>query len=110
MIVMKRSIVQGAVCLVGALILAGLGAGLLGLAPQTRAGEREASDVVMLRCDAGGSTIGVSAYVGSTAAPGQKSSNCSESISLLLEEGFAVRDIGHYDQDKKSFLVVTLYR
>jgi hypothetical protein len=75
------------------------------------AGRDLKGDVVLVRCDtAGGADLLITAYQGSTTAPAKKSSSCPESLSLLIKDGFAIRDIGHYDHEKAGFVVFTLLR
>lgn len=66
-------------------------------------------DVIMMRCVTDGPRFAVTAFEGSSQAPGKKSDSCAEELSLLLRGGFTVRDVGHSDVDKK-YVVVTLTR
>ena len=76
----------------------------------TSAGEKPfGGDVIMMRCVTDGPRFAVTGFDGSSQAPGKKSDSCAEELSLLLREGFTVRDVGHSDVDKK-YLVVTLTR
>ena len=51
----------------------------------------------------------VSAFAGSTQAPGKKSEVCAEELAMLFREGFAIRDVGHSDVEK-NYVVFTLTR
>ena len=68
------------------------------------------ADVVLLRCNTGGPGFPVTAYQGSTTAPSKKADACAEELWLLIKEGFAIRDTGHYFYDKDYFVVYTLMR
>lgn len=67
-------------------------------------------DVVMMRCNTSDSTFGATAYKGSSGTPSRRSDNCAENVSQLLKDGFAIRDIGHYDREKSGYVVITLVR
>ncbi len=67
-------------------------------------------DVVMLRCDTTGSLFSSTGYTGSAGTPSRRSENCSENLSQLLKDGFAIRDIGHYDKEKSGYAVFTMVR
>jgi hypothetical protein len=66
-------------------------------------------DVIIMRCATDDARFAVTAFTGSTQAPGKKSELCAEELSLLFREGFAIRDVGHSDVDKK-YVVLTLTR
>jgi hypothetical protein len=66
-------------------------------------------DVIMMRCSASSKSFEVGAYHGSPAAPGPKSINCPEQLSLLVKAGFKINDIGYFDLDA-DFIVYTLTR
>jgi hypothetical protein len=67
-------------------------------------------DVVIMRCSVVASELPVTAYQGSPAAPAKKSTNCAENLSSLMKEGFAIRDVGHYDDEKLGIVVFTMLR
>jgi len=67
-------------------------------------------DVILMRCDAAATDFPVSAYQGSPGAPGKKTGGCAEHLSVLLKDGFEIRNIGHYDDAKAAFVVYTLIR
>lgn len=99
-----------ALCLVlGAIWLAG---GLAGRAAAS-SGADDAKpfrgDVIMMRCATDDAGFAVTGFTGSSQAPGKKSDLCPEELSLLLREGFAIRNVGHSDVDKK-YVVLTLTR
>jgi len=99
-----------ALCLVlGAIWLAG---GLAGRATAS-SGADDAKpfrgDVIMMRCATDDARFAVSAFAGSTQAPGKKSEVCAEELAMLFREGFAIRDVGHSDVEK-NYVVFTLTR
>jgi len=57
------------------------------------------TEVVMVRCTTNSSDFSVSAYRGSSGAPGKRGETCPEVLSQLLKDGFVVTDVGHYDRD-----------
>ena len=67
-------------------------------------------DVVIMRCSAGSQDLAVTAYQGSPSTPAKRSASCAESISALTKDGFMIRDVGHYDDEKLGFVVYTLLR
>ncbi len=71
---------------------------------------RTKGDVVMIRCTVSGSDPSLSAYQGSAGTPAKKTGGCVDNLSLLLKDGFEVRDVGHYDEEKSSFVLYTLIR
>ena len=84
------------------------------LSPSPTAQERRSTsaprgDVILMRGDTGGLKFSVTAYEKSTAAPTKKTESCSENLSLLMKDGFVIRDIGHHDQEK-DFVIYTLVR
>jgi hypothetical protein len=66
-------------------------------------------DIVLIRCATDTTNLALSGYQGSTRAPAQKSTSCSENISLVMREGFKIKDIGHYDFDK-NYMLITLVK
>ena len=66
-------------------------------------------EVILMRCNTGGKVFFTAAYQGSSTAPSKRSDECPENLSLLLKEGFSIRDIGHYDFEN-DFVVYTLIR
>ncbi len=84
------------------------------LSPSPTAQERPSTspprwDVILMRCDTGGLKFSITAYEKSTAAPAKKTESCSENLSILMKDGFVIRDIGHHDQEK-DFVIYTLVR
>ena len=73
-------------------------------------GRQGSAEVVLMRCNTGGPGFAVAAFQGSAAAPGKKADACAEELSLLIRDGFAIRDIGHYFYDKDYFVVYTLMK
>ena len=71
---------------------------------------RSDAQVILLRCSVGGSEFRVSLYQGSPSAPASRDSQCAANIALLIQEGFQIRDVGHYDQTETQFAIVTLAR
>jgi hypothetical protein len=67
------------------------------------------SEVVMIRCSTTTSDFSVSAYRGSSGAPGKRGENCPEVLSQLLRDGYAISDVGHYDKDS-DYVVFLLTR
>ena len=67
-------------------------------------------DIVVVRCDAAGRNPSVTAFQGSTRAPTARAPECAETLSLLMSDGFALRDVGHYDEPKAGFALYTLAR
>ena len=94
-----------ALCLVLGVIWVAGGAG----PPKAAETERFRGDVIMMRCATDGPTFRVTGFGGSTQAPGKKAEVCPEELSLLLRDGFTIRDVGHSDVDKK-YVVYTLTR
>lgn len=67
-------------------------------------------DVVIMRCSVGSADLAVTAYQGNSSTPAKRSASCAESISALMKDGFVIRDVGHYDDEKLGFVVYTLLR
>jgi hypothetical protein len=95
--------------LLGTLWLAGQMGAQTERPPSTGRADTARGDVIMMRCATDGSKFVVTAFDGSAQAPGKKSDNCPEQLSLLFREGFVARDFRHSDIEKK-YLVVTLVR
>ena len=68
------------------------------------------SEIIMMRCKVGGSAFAVAAYKGSSGTPGRQPGNCADNLSLLMKDGFEIRDIGHYDIVDAPFVLYTLVR
>ena len=71
---------------------------------------RGGRDVVMLRCNTNDAVFSATGYKGSAGTPSKRSDNCAENVSQLMKDGFAIRDIGHYDMEKAGYTVITLVR
>ena len=67
-------------------------------------------DVVLIGCVGGGADFKLTAYQGSAGTPAKKSGSCAENLSVLMKEGFALRDIGQNQADKSGLVVFTLVR
>ena len=67
-------------------------------------------DVVIMRCSVVAPELSITAYQGSPAAPAKRSTSCSENLAALVKDGFAIRDVGHYDDEKMGFMVFTMFR
>ena len=91
-------------------VLVAAAAGLAALVHAPAAADSRGGDVVMIRCNVATVEPVVGSFQGSTSAPGKKSGNCAESLSLLMRDGFQIRDIGHYDDEKLGFVLYTLVR
>lgn len=68
------------------------------------------SEIIMMRCKVGGSAFAIAAYKGSSGTPGQQPGSCPDNLSLLMKDGFEIRDIGHYDDVDTVFVLYTLVR
>lgn len=94
-VVSKRLVVAGA--LLGGIF------GMSALLGDTAQAQRESpkaggqTEVVMVRCTTNTSDFSVSAYRGSSGAPGKRGETCPEVLSQLLKDGFVITNIGHYD-------------
>ncbi len=77
---------------------------------QTGKSTLSTKDVVMMRCNTTDEVFSATGYQGNSGTPSKRSNNCSENISQLMKEGFAIRDIGHYDMEKAGYVVITLVR
>lgn len=107
----SRLVALAGVLLVGLALAVGAVISRASLAQTESATLRAAKgDVVLIRCETSAADLHVSAYQGSTAAPPKKSSGCAESVSLLLKDGFAIRDMGRYTDETKGYMVITLIR
>ena len=82
---------------------------ITGVLAQEAAPAGRGVDIVLIRCGTDAPQLSLTAYEGSTRAPAQKSTSCSENISLVMREGFTIKDIGHYDL-KKDYMLVTLVK
>ena len=111
---MKRSrqlLWMAAVGILGVIGLATLGLGSAYGQPEGPPKDRMMrGDVVIMRCSAGSADLAVTAYQGSPSTPAKRSASCAESISALTKDGFMIRDVGHYDDEKLGFVVYTLLR
>lgn len=67
-------------------------------------------DVVLMRCDTNDAAFTTTAYHGNSGTPSKRSGQCSENLSQLMKDGFAIRDIGHYDMEKAGYVVITMVR
>ena len=101
---------MAAVGIVGVIGLATLGLGSAYGQPDGPRDRVSRGDVVIMRCSAGSADLAVTAYQGSPSTPAKRSASCAESISALTKEGFMIRDVGHYDDEKLGFVVYTLLR
>jgi hypothetical protein len=68
------------------------------------------AQVILLRCSVGGTDFRVSLYQGSPSSPASRDPLCAANIALLIQEGFEIRDVGHYDETETPFAIVTLAR
>jgi len=102
---MSRRIRSAAPALSLALVMAWVAGGAA--APTAAEAESFGGDVIMMRCATDAPPFRVTAFGGSTQAPGKKSDACPEELSLLLRDGLAIRDVGHSDVDQK-YVVFTL--
>lgn len=99
-----------ALCLVAGMIWIAAGpSGRAADPPATPSVEPLRGDVIMMRCATDDARFAVTAFRGSSQAPGKKADICAEELSLLLRDGFAIRNVGHSDVDKK-YVVFTLAR
>lgn len=102
--------------LAGGVLALGIGAAALvsssssAIAQPHPAGPPPKGDVVLLGCSGGGSEFKLTAYQGSAGTPAKKSGSCAENLSVLIKEGFVVRDIGQNDAEKIGLVVFTLVR
>jgi len=71
---------------------------------------RQGNDVVMMRCNTADATFEATGYQGNSGTPSKRSNTCTENISQLLKDGFAIQDIGHYDMEKAGYVVITMVR
>ena len=84
------------------------------LAPIVSAGEeveksiQGKNDVILMRCDTVGSELSVLAWGASSSSPSKRSDNCAEVLSILLKDGFTIKDIGHNNDADQ--VVYTLMR
>ena len=105
---MRRALVS---VLVGLVLGAALAVGVGTLSDDVHAQAKpKTGDVILLRCSTTAPDLAVTAFVGSANTPGQKSLNCADNLSWLVRDGFALRDIGHYDDEKTGFVLYTLAR
>lgn len=106
----KQGWTAGIILLLGIALLPATGA-LLGGAEAGEATSQTGGkgEVIMMRCSIDQSRFKVVAFEGSPSAPVKKSEICPEELSLLLKEGFTIRDAIHSDFDQK-FAVYLLVR
>lgn len=90
--------------------LAAAAAGLAALVSAPVTAQSRGGDVIIIRCNLTTAEPVVAAFQGSTSAPGKKTGNCADALSILMKDGFALRDIGHYDDEKLGFVLYTLVR
>lgn len=102
--------------LAGGVLVVGIGAALLATSSSTvvaqpnPGGTPLKGDVVLVGCTEAGDEFKVTSYQGSAGTPSKKSKNCAENLSVLLKEGFMLRDIGQKQADKAGLVVFTLVR
>lgn len=95
-----------AVILIGVAVAAGMLSQRTAAQEARPAAKASGHDVIMFKCKTDGE-FGISAFQGSANAPAKRSSNCPETLSLLMKDGFAIRDIGlSTDADLVVFTVV----
>ncbi len=94
----------------GVALVAGAAVSWSSLAQGEQSAKVTRGDVVMIRCDTSSPDLRVSAYQGSAAAPAKHSGSCAESISLLLKDGFSIRDMGRYSDQTMGYMVITLMK
>jgi hypothetical protein len=103
------------ICLLGSVAVALAITAFMTFAPSSSAqapamAERVKSEIIMMRCKVGGSAFAVAAYKGSSGTPGRQPGSCPDNLSLLMKDGFEIRDIGHYDDVDSVFVLYTLVR
>jgi hypothetical protein len=74
------------------------------------AGQGVKSEVILMRCSPAKNGIPIEAYRGSPGTPGKKSEDCAENLSILMRNGFVIRDIGHYDDADAVFVLYPMVR
>jgi len=67
-------------------------------------------EVILMNCNADKSNFAIKAFQGSPNTPGRQTGDCADNLSLLMKEGFEIRDIGHYDEVDAPFVLYTLVR
>jgi hypothetical protein len=67
-------------------------------------------DVVLIACTGSGTDFKLTAYQGSPGTPAKKSGSCAENLSVLIKDGFLLRDVGQNDADRTGLVVYTLVR
>ena len=94
---------------VAAIVGIAVGVSISGAQAEDIAPAARAVDIVLIRCGTDSAKLSLTAYEGSTRAPARKSDSCSENISLVLREGFTIKDIGHYDLES-DYMLITLVK